>query len=278
MDIIYIGTPHPLHKEQVTKGLNHGKHILCEKPFTLNAKDAQELINLAKEKNLYLLEGVWTRFFPSIAKLKELIFEKKALGDINRLVMDFSFDADLANLPETSRIRSNELGGGALLDIGVYNLTYTRILLDNKLGKNATKFDLKSFQTIDPKDKVDFTSSMLVKYENGKQAVLTCSNHVPRPEPYLRLDGTKGYLEMFSENPACPKKFKVTFKDGNDPIEYEDTSGYKGFIYEANACFEDITNGRIESDVMPHDETMLVMNIMDDIRKESGLRYAPDDW
>lgn len=278
VDIIYIGTPHPMHKEQVTKGLNHGKHILCEKPFTLNAKDAQELIDLARKKNLYLLEGVWTRFFPSIAKLKELIFEKKALGDINRLVMDFSFDADLANLPETSRIRSNELGGGALLDIGVYNLTYTRILLDNKLGKNATKFDVKSFQTIDPKDKVDFTSSMLVKYENGKQAVLTCSNHVPRPEPYLRLDGTKGYLEMFSENPASPQKFKVTFKDGRDAIEYEDTSGYIGFIYEANACYDDISNGRTESDVMPHDETMLVMNMMDDIRKESGLRYAADDW
>lgn len=278
VDIIYVGTPHPFHKEQVTQGLNHGKHILCEKPFTLNADDAQELIDLAKSKGLYLLEGVWTRFFPSVVKLKKLIFDDKALGDINRLVMDFSFDAELDKVPETSRIRSNELGGGALLDIGIYNLTYTRILLDDKLGKNATGFDVKAFQTIDLKDKVDFTSSMLVKYENGKQAVLTCSNHVSSPSPYLRLDGTKGYVEMFSDNPARPKRFRVVFKDGRDTIDYDDTSGYIGFIYEANALFDDIQAGRLESGIMPHDETMLVMNIMDGIRKESGLRYAADRW
>lgn len=276
IDVVYIGTPHPFHKKQALQAIENGLHVLCEKPVTVTEESAQELIDAAQKKGVFFMEAVWTRFFPSVQLLKKLIFEEKALGDIKRLFMDFGYDADLQNLPETSRVRDKTLAGGALLDIGVYNVTYARILLDDKLGKNAQPFEVKSFQTIDPHDEVDYLSSFLFKYKDGKHAILTCSNWYSVDGPYLTLDGTKGKLQMWSPNPACPKKLKITFKDeSKEPIEYEDTSGYNGFIYEANAVAEDIFQGNLQNETMPWDETLLVMRVMDGIRKENGLLY-PD--
>ncbi|CAH2350575.1 putative D-xylose 1-dehydrogenase (NADP(+)) [[Candida] railenensis] len=276
IDVVYIGTPHPFHKKQALQAIENGLHVLCEKPVTVTEDSAKELIEAAKKKGVFFMEAVWTRFFPSVQLLKKLIFEEKALGDIKRLMMDFAFDADLENVPATSRIRDKNLAGGALLDIGVYNLTYSRILLDDKLGKEAEPFEVKSFQTIDPTDGVDYVSSFLLKYKNGKHAILTCSNWSDVDGPYLTLEGTKAKLQMWSPNPACPKKLKVTFKDkSKQPIEYEDTSGYNGFIYEANAVAEDIFKGNLQNETMPWDETLLVMRVMDNIRKEGGLVY-PD--
>lgn len=276
IDVVYIGTPHPLHKDQVIQALENDKHVLCEKPFTINSKDAKEIIDLAKKKNKFLMEAVWTRFFPSVTLLKKYIFEDNILGKVNRLFVDFAYDADIENLPSSSRVRDINLGGGALLDIGIYSITYGRILLDEKVGANASGFDVKSFLTLDPIDKVDYTSSILMKYHDGKQGILTCSNYTDGQEPFLRLEGSKGTLEMWASNPACPKKFKISFKDGREPIEYEDRSGYNGFIYEANSVAKDINSGNTENCIMPHDETLLVMGLMDLIRKENGLVYPED--
>jgi len=276
IDVVYVGTPHPLHKDQVIQALENDKHVLCEKPFTINSADANEVIQLAKKKKRYLMEAVWTRFFPSITLLKKYIFEDKLLGKINRLFVDFAYDADIENLPVTSRLRDIKLGGGSLLDIGIYSITYARILLDNKVGTEAAEFRTKSFLTLDPVDKVDYTSSILMKYADGKQGILTCSNYTDGKEPFLRLEGSKGTLEIWATNPACPKKFRITFKDKSNPIEYEDNSGYNGFIYEADAVAKDIVLGNLENDTMPLSETLLVMKIMDGVREENGLEYAED--
>lgn len=273
IDVVYIGTPHPFHRKQAIEALENGKHVLCEKPVTVTGESARELIALAKKKNLFFMEAVWTRFFPSIDLIKKYVFQEKVLGDTKRLWVDFGYDAGLDTLPATSRVRDPKLAGGALLDIGVYNITYARILLDTGVGKNASEFDVKSFQTIDENDGVDYVSSMLFKYKSGKHAILSCTNYSSDDGPFLRLEGTKGKLEIWASNPACPKKFKITFKDGTEPIEYEDTTGYNGFIYEANAVAEDIAQGRIENSTMPWDETLLVMDIMDKVRKDSGLQY-----
>lgn len=273
IDVVYIGTPHPLHKAQVQKALESNKHVLCEKPFTINANDAKELVELAKQKNRFLMEAVWTRFFPSVTLLKKYIFEEKLLGKVNRLFADFAYDADLQNLPASSRLRDIKLGGGSLLDIGIYSITYGRLFLDEKVGVEANKFEIKSFLTLDPIDKVDYTSSILIKYVDGKQGILTCSNYTDGQEPFLRLEGSEGTLEIWASNPACPKKFKISFKNNRDPIEYEDKSGYNGFIYEANAVAESIHNNKIENEIMPLSETLTVMKLMDQIREENGLVY-----
>lgn len=279
IDIVYVGTPHPFHKDQVKLALTNDKHVLCEKPITMNGNELEELVALAKEKNKFLMEAVWTRFFPLIQTLKEYIFEKKVLGKLNRLFVDYAADASLENLPETSRLRDINLGGGTLLDIGIYTLTYGRILLDNKIGDEHTDFDLKSFMTIDPVDKVDYTSTVIIKYKNGTQGILTCSNYTDGRTPFARLEGSKGSVEISGENcgmSACPKKFKISFKDNSPPIEYEESSSYIGFIHEANAVARDIAEGKLENHIMPLDESKLVMSMLDRTRKENDFKYPQD--
>ncbi|KAK7681136.1 hypothetical protein QCA50_015751 [Cerrena zonata] len=277
IDIVYVGTPHTFHKEQVTQCLENGKHVLVEKPITLNAKDARELIELAKVKNKFLMEGVWTRFFPSVELIREHIFEKKTLGEVYKLFADFSMNFEVEKLPTSLRGRDIKLGAGATLDIGIYSVTYGRILLDDKLGENSTPFDTKSFLSLDPTDKVDHDSTILIKYENGKQGILTSSNHTNGPDSFVRLEGTEAVLEMWSDNPARPKNFKITFTDkSKSPIVFEEKNDYNGFIYEANSIAKEINEGKIESSVLPWSETLLVMGIMDKARLENGLIYPQE--
>lgn len=277
VDVVYIGTPHTVHKEQVIRALENDKHVLVEKPMTVNAKDARELFDLAKAKGKFLMEAVWTRFFPSVQLIRKYIFEDKVLGDVHKLNADFSMDMGISSLPTSSRARDINLGAGATLDIGIYSVTYGRILLDDKIGKQATKFQTKSFLTIDLTDKVDHISTIIIQYENGKQGILTSSNLTNGPTSFVRLEGTKGCLEMWSDNPARPKNFKITFFDESKPaIVFEEKNDYNGFIYEANAVAKDIAAGKLESDVVPPAESLLVMDIMDKARFENGLKYPQD--
>lgn len=273
VDVIYIGTPHSFHKEQALQCLAHGKHLVCEKPFTVTAAEAREVFEYAKLKKLLVMEAMWTRFFPAVAMMRELIFEKKVLGDVHRLQADLSNAFDIPNQPPTSRLRDINLAGGATLDMGIYPLTYARILLDEGIGKNATPFETKSFMTIDPIDGVDHVSSILIRYQNGKHAVLTTSNHVRGPQPYLRLEGTKGTLTMYADNPAKARHFKIEFYDNSEPIEFEEDNDYFGFIYEANAASKAIKNGQTQVAEIPWDETLLMMDLMDKLRHENGFYY-----
>ena len=277
IDVVYVASPHQFHKTQVIAALNNGKHVLVEKPICLTEKDTQELVDLAKSKSLFLMEAVWTRFFPLILQLKHLIFEKKVLGDLIRLFVDFSYDAQVSSLPPTSRVRDINLGASALLDIGVYSITYARVLLDQQLGKNHKKFGVKSFLNIDPIDKVDHSGSFLIHYADGIQAILTCNELSNGMKPFLRLEGTEATVEIYAENPACPLKSVITFNDNREPITYHTDATYKGFIYEANAVARDITTGKSQNDLMPNDESLLVMNIMDNIRYENNFRFPQEE-
>lgn len=276
VDVVYIGTPHPCHKEQVILALEQGKHVLCEKPITVNMKDASELVQIARQKNKFLMEAVWTRFLPCIQLVKKYISQDKVLGQIHRLFADFAYDAEISKLPSSSRVRDVNLAGGALLDVGIYTLTYARILLDTGIGKNASQFSTKSFLNVDPEDHVDYNTSVLVKYENGKHGILTCSNTTNGRQPFLRLEGSKGALEMWGDNPARPRKFRIVFNDETESINFQDDSEFHGFIYEAEAVARCVRNGEIESQVMPHDESLLVMKTMDQIRFDNGLSYPQD--
>lgn len=276
VDVVYIGTPHNFHIEQAISCLEGGKHVLCEKPITVNKKEAKKIFEVAKKHNKFCMEAVWTRFFPAIKELKQKVYQEKVIGDVHRLFADLSYNCDVGNLPLTSRVRDKSLAAGSLLDIGIYPITYARILLDDNVGENAAKFEQKSFLTIDKDDLVDHLASILIKYEDGKHALLTSSELVDGPKAYVRLEGSNGWVEMYSDNPARAKHFKIFNKEGKEIYEYKDNSGYNGFIYEANAIAEDIRDGKLENSTMPHAETLLVMGVMDDIRKENGLTYEQD--
>ncbi|CUM68220.1 uncharacterized protein PRCAT00005941001 [Priceomyces carsonii] len=277
IDIVYVGTIHPLHKEHVTAALENDKHVLCEKPMTMNSKDTKQLIDLAIKKKKYLIEGVWTRFFPAIGALRKYIFEEKVIGEVSRLFADFSYNAHFENMPLSTRSRNINLGAGSLLDIGIYSVTYARLLLDSKAAPHQTNFKLKSLMTIDPEDGVDHSSSVLIRYDNGKQGILTCSEYVQGPQPFLRLEGAKGHVEMHGANPARAVKFRIIFDDGSKSIDYEDSSDFTGFIYEADAIARDIDSGKLQSSIMPHAETLLVADMLDSIRQENGLVYPQDN-
>lgn len=275
VDIVYVGTPHLFHKDQVIQALEHGKNVLCEKPFTVTAAEAREVFAVAKRQKLFVMEATWTRFFPSIAQARKLIYEDEVLGDVYRLSADFSMNFDINALPLSSRARDINLAAGATLDIGIYPLTYTRILLDET---GSTNFEVKSFLTLDPTDGVDHLSTYIVKYEDGKHAVLTSSNLIDGPRPFIRVEGSKGVLEMSTkENPAQPQQFTIKFRNGEkEEVHYKDdslTTGYHGFIYESDAAAAAIAKGEKQCSTMSWDETLLMMDTMDKIRWDGGLYY-----
>lgn len=271
INVVYIGTPHVFHKEQVIECLNNGLHVLCEKPMTINCKQSTEIFELAKSKNLFLMEAVWTRFLPIVNQIKSVI-DSKEIGDVFRLFADFAFNGELDSTPKESRVRNKHLGAGALLDIGIYSITYGRILLDDKLGEDHTPFQLRSLVSVDETDHVDYNTTAIIKYDSGKHGILTCSNYGDSIKPFARVEATAGYIEIFAENPARPRLFKVHYKDGQVK-EFKDDTPYNGFIYEANAVAKDIAANKTENDVVPPAETLLVMEMMDKIRYENDFKY-----
>ena len=124
VDIVYIGTPHGFHYRDCMEAISAGKNVLCEKSFTLNAKQSREIFNAAREKNVYVAEAMWLRHRPLFIELQRLLHEEKIIGDVFRVFSDFASGVDIASLPSTSRYRNLTLGAGSLLDIGVYSLTW----------------------------------------------------------------------------------------------------------------------------------------------------------
>ncbi|KAM3125066.1 hypothetical protein CJJ07_001972 [Candidozyma auris] len=272
VEIVYVATPHVFHEEQVLEALKNKKHVLCEKPFTVTGEQARRVFEAAEKAGVFVMEGVWTRFIPAVLKAKQWVLQEKLIGDIKRCNGDFSIYLDMDTLPASSRARDINLAAGATLDVGIYPLTYTRIFLDEKLGKNATPFETKSFLTIDDSDKVDHVSTIIVKYKDGKHGIATSSNYTAAPERFLRLEGTKGTLELYG-NPAAPKQAKVFDQDGHLVKEHLDKDSFDGFIHEANAAAEAVKAGKTQADAIPWDETVLMMDTMDKVRWENGFFY-----
>lgn len=272
VDIVYVATPHCFHEKQVLEALKNKKHVLCEKPFTVTAEQSRRVFQAAAEAGVFVMEAVWTRFNPVVLLAEKWVKEDKIIGDVKRVIGDFSIFLDLDNLPESSRGRDINLAAGATLDVGIYPLTYTRVFLDDKLGKQAAPFEVKSFLSLDQKDKVDHLSTIIVKYPDGKQGVATSSNYTEGPLSFLRLEGTKGHLQLYGF-PASPKEVKVFDSSGKLVKEFKDEKEFTGFIYEANAAAEAIKAGETQASRMPWDETLLMMDTMDKVRWENDFYY-----
>lgn len=278
VDIIYIGLPHVFHKEQTLKAIENGKHVLVEKPATINAKDFEVLIKAAKSKNVFLMEAVWVRFKPIILELQELIMKDKVIGDVYRMFADFGIDKKLNDLPDNSRLKNASLGAGSFLDIGIYPLTYARLFLDEGLGVHHKKFDVVGLQSL--RNGIDNMSSAIIKYEDGKQAIITSSMYNNSPENFLKIDGELGTIEVGGIGGSMPSKYKITFKNKETKsIEKEFPSQGEhglGFQYEADAVAEDISKGKIQNDLLPLDESLLVLQTLDEIRRQGGLVYPQE--
>ncbi|KAF4442232.1 vegetative cell wall protein gp1 [Fusarium austroafricanum] len=269
VDIIYIGTPHAFHKKNCLDAIAHGKHVLCEKAFTLNAREAREVIEAAKQKGVFIMEAMWTRFFPLVKNLQKIIHEDKAIGDVVRVFADFAMNQRVESKGPESRLRNLSLGAGSLLDIGIYSLTWGLLTLDAGVGEKAATPKLTATQTL--VEGVDVGTSIILLYPDGKQGILTSNSKVKTPAAFCRIEGTEGHILVEGLAASVPGSFTV-YKDGeSEGNKYVFERPGKGFYWEADAVALDIAAGKVENDTMPWAETILSATPL----KQLDIRYSP---
>lgn len=261
IDAIYVATPHSLHFEDALLSLNAGKATLVEKPFTLNEEQSSALVQTSREQNVFLMEAMWTRFTPIMGKLRELV-KDGAIGELRLVEADFGFRAGLN--PE-GRLFNPELGGGALLDVGVYTISLASMLL----GAPTAVTGLAHLGETG----VDEQSAMLLSYAKGELAVLSTAirtNTVHEANIY----GTEGRIRV--DSPWWIPKSMTLHRNGKD-AEVIDL-GYEGngYNYQAVEVEKCVREGRIESEIMPHHETLSIMKTTDTLRAQWGLKYPQE--
>ncbi len=258
LDVVYVATPHPMHAENSLLCLENGKAVLCEKPFALNAAQARQIVAKARERGLFLMEAMWTRFFPIMVKLREILAEG-SIGAVKVVAADFGFRADFD--PE-SRLFDPALGGGALLDVGVYCVSLASMVLGppNRVAATAT---------LAPTG-VDETSAYLLSHASGAIAALYSSVRAQTPWEADVL-GESGSIRVHSPfwKPSKLTLSRSGFSDEAMEMPYEG-NGYQFQVEEVCRC---IRSGLFESPVMPLDETMEIMETLDAIREQIDVKY-----
>jgi predicted dehydrogenase len=261
IDLVYIGTPHPQHAANALLALRAGKGVLCEKAFTMNRREADEVVAMAREKRLFLMEAMWTRFLPALAEVKRIIASGE-IGDVSQVAADLGFTA---NFGPGHRLFNPELGGGALLDIGIYPLSIAASLL----GPVA---EVRAQAQMGPTG-VDVQTGFTLKHAGGAMSICSCSLLARTPSE-LTVSGTRGHIRM---NTRFHQARSVTVALDDGSTRTIDTpflgNGYVHEVIEAQRCFR---AGLIESPGMTHDETLALMGVMDEIRRQIGLVYEAD--
>ncbi len=262
IDIIYIGTPHPMHAQNAMMALEGGKAVLCEKPFTMNLREAEQVVALARAKKLFLMEAMWTRFMPALAEVKRII-DSGLLGVVSQVHADFGFAA--TRDPE-HRVNKRELGGGALLDLGIYPLSISHALLGPVASLQA--------QAVLGESGVDLTTGWSMKHDSGAMSICSCSLRARTPSE-LTVSGTLGSVRM---NAMFHLADSVTLTLG-DGIKRVIETPYlgNGYVHEAIEAGRCLREGLTESPHMLHDDTLALMGLMDTIRTQIGVRYPADD-
>ena len=260
VDLVYIATPHSHHYTHTRLSLLKGKPVLCEKAFTANAKEAEELILLAKEKNLFLTEAIWTRYMPLSRTISELV-NKGVIGNPKLLTANLCYP----NFHK-ERMHKPELAGGALLDLGVYTLNFAAMIFGTNIIR-TTSTCIKSDTGVDAQN------SIILEYADGKMAVL-CSSQMAKSDRQGIISGDKGY--MIVDNINNPQKVSVYDSEYRLTSIYECPPQITGYEYQVYASIEAMEKGWLESPYMPHQETLRIMKQMDELRMEWGVTYPSD--
>jgi len=262
VDLIYVATPHSFHYEQMMEILDYNKHIICEKPLTINHIQAEKVFQKAKQKKLFVMEALWTRFLPVIKELKMLV-DNNIIGEVQRVEADFCFNSDS---DENHRLRNPYLGGGALLDLGIYTISFA----DMFLGE-PDSFETKFF--IDPVTGVDVDEQIIYKYEGDKIAILS-SSFVKDKALLGKIYGEKGYVivEEFHQT----QKAYIYNKDNVLIKTLDHPHLVNGFEYEIISAIYSIEKGFLEDVHIPHSKTIRILEQMDQIRESWGFKYPKE--
>jgi predicted dehydrogenase len=260
VDVVYIGTPHVFHAKNAITAMQNGKHVLCEKPISVNRKLAQQMFDCAKANNVFLMEALWTRFVPSFIEAKRLI-QNGEIGEVKSIIADFGFRS---NAEPSSRVFNPKLGGGSLLDVGIYPI----FLALNILGKPNV---IKAVANLNEQG-TDDTCGILLQYENTV-ANLT-SSLITNQKVEATIFGTTGTLQLnnrFHEPTSISiiRNLKV-----EKTLEFEENSnGMQHQIHEVHHC---INHKKIQSEMMSWNDSLLLQEVMDEVRKQIGVKYEQD--
>lgn len=257
VDLVYIATPHSCHFEEVKKCLEHGKNVLCEKAFTVNAKQAKELIDLAKDKKLLLAEAIWTRYQPMRQIIADTI-NSNIVGPVTMLTANLGYD--IVSVP---RLVKPELAGGALLDVGIYPLNFANMILGDP--------DCVDAVCIKNASGVDMSNSITLSYEKTGVMAVLCSSAMGISDRFGMIHCKKGFIQV--DNVNNPQGLKVFDSNYSLIKEIKCPKQLTGYEYEVAACVQAIEQGKIECPQMPHERTLYMMQLMDSIRAQLGIKY-----
>ena len=261
IDVVYIATPHPYHCANTLLCLKNGKAVLCEKPFAMNEKEVLRMISAAREHGVFLMEAFWTRFLPSIGRVLELV-ASGALGEVRHIQSDFGA---ITAFDPAHRAFNKELGGGSLLDIGIYPV-FLALLLWGEPDR------ISSVPHIGPTG-VDESLALIFKYDDGRIATLYSSFTV-NSTVETHICGTRGRLKL-SRWWHCPVPLELTTgEDRRETIEFNHVGN--GYNYEAEEVGRCLRSGRKESDILPLDFSLRLIRLLDRIRTQMGLVYDAD--
>lgn len=260
IDLVYIATPHSHHYQHARLAVEHGKAVLVEKAFTANAREAEDLLRLAKERGVFITEAIWTRYMPLSHKVKELM-ESGVIGEPRVLTATLCY-----MMEKKERIVRADLCGGALLDLGVYVLNFARMYFGTDIVRTVTNCHLGPTG-------MDMMESISLSFADGKMANLQ-SGALTLNDRQGIISGTEGYIRV--DNVNCPECIEVWRNyELVERIERpkEMVNGYEYQVFECKRCIE---ANLLESPMMPHAETLAIMRQMDELRQEWGVKYPMD--
>lgn len=259
VDIVYIASPHALHHAHARLCLEHGKAVLCEKPLTLNAAQAHDLIQLSRARNLFLMEAMWTRCLPALVESRRLVVEQSVIGTPRFLIADFGFSKDF---DPRHRLFDLTLGGGALLDVGVYLASLASLYF----GQPATVAAQARFG----QSGVDEDTALLFGYDEGRFAQLTASIATATPQE-ATIFGPAGSIRLHA--PWWKADRFTIARTGGEAETIEAPYLGNGYTHEAMEAMRCLREGARESPLLPLDETAAIFETLDQVRAAWGLRY-----
>lgn len=261
VDVVYVATPHASHRAAAGLCLEAGRAVLCEKAFALNAREARDLVTLARRRGLFLMEAMWMYCHPLIRRLKALV-DDGAIGEVRTVQADFGLAGPF---PPAHRLRDPEQGGGSLLDLGVYPVSFAQLLLGEPSEVTA--------RAMLSDEGVDLQTGMLLSWESGAHALLHCSINAGTPVA-ASVTGSRGRIDV-PNGFFYPDRF-VLHRDGRDPEEFTAVPEHgprDSLKHEAAEVMHRLRAGDTESPLVPLDGTLAVMRTLDAVRERIGVRY-----
>ncbi|MFE1908192.1 Gfo/Idh/MocA family protein [Streptomyces gardneri] len=261
VDVVYVATPHHAHREAAGRALEAGKAVLCEKALTLNAREAEELVTLSRDRGLFLMEAMWMYCNPLVRRLAELVRDG-AVGEVRTVQADFGLQGPFV---ADHRLRDPAVGGGALLDLGVYPVSFAQLLL-------GEPDSVQAHALISPEG-VDLNTGMLLGWDSGASALLSCSLVADTPLT-AAVTGTLGRIEV-PRGFFFPERFTL-HRDGREPEEFVAGDDPHSFRHEAAEVMRCLRAGETESPLVPLEGSLAVMRTLDAVRERVGVRYPSE--